>query len=152
MGKRPSLCAIAIDREGLMLQCLLHKTRDDHAVAPRLAWPYSIEKPYDDYWQLLGPVVGQSGELVDQLGSRITPARFGRRAVDAVVRLLEWSMALHTINLRRGGDQYFFLELAAELKDDLSTMNVGHNGRQRILQDILDTHCGGQVDHNITRA
>src|SRR5215813_9564862 len=85
MGKRPSLCAIAIDREGLMLQCLLHKTRDDHAVAPRLAWPYSIEKPYDDYWQLLGPAVGQSGELVDQFGSRITPARFGRRAVDAVV-------------------------------------------------------------------
>ena len=74
MCESPRLPSGSIDGDGAIAKSLLHESRDYHPVPPGLARTHRIEKPDNTDRQIPAPMIGQGGELIDELRSGITPA------------------------------------------------------------------------------
>ena len=134
---------------GSFLQGLGHEAGDDHAVGTGLAGADGVEEADDDGGETLLLPIGVGEDLVDGLGLGVGPAALEWRTQDAVVVLVEAVGAVLAVDLTARGDEHPGAEFVGLLEDDLRAPDVGGQAAQRLVDDELHAHGGGQMEHSL---
>ncbi len=125
------LRAVAVDRQRLAGQRLLHEARDHHAVAAGLARADGVEQAKDRHRQPMLVVIRQRQELIHHLGGGIGPAIARGRAQHDVVVLAEGHALALAVDLRGRGDQHLGPVAQRSLEHRLRAHDVGLDGMHR---------------------
>jgi hypothetical protein len=149
MTEATRLRTVAVDRERFAGQRLANESWDHHSVGRTLATPDGVEEPHDDRGKPTFLVIRVRKDLVDSFGRAIRPARDGRRPEHPVCVLGEWDVRVLTVDLRRARHKNLPPVTVRRLHHDLRAADVRGERAQRLFDDQLHTHRGGEVHDDV---
>src|SRR5580704_5147518 len=149
VAEAAGLLTVAIDLDGLAVECLLDEIGQDHAVTTGLARTYGVEQADHDDGELFFFPIGEREKFIESFGGGVAPTAFGGGAEDKVGVFVERDVGVLAVDFGSGGGEDEFAFLAGGFEDALSAVDIGFNGTHGAFHDELDADSGGKVDDDV---